>query len=149
MATVVRYEHGMLFCSDLESGRVTCDAFSEKGKEYPSAPELLMVSLGSCIGAVIVTYSDRHGINYEGMEISLDWQLAHHPYRIGRIDVTVQMPGPLTPEQIEILKRVADQCLIHATLLNPPEINLDLHVAEPAPAEGAPGTSTAKEPKSP
>jgi putative redox protein len=127
MATTVRYKHGLEFCADLESGRVTCDAFSDRGKEYPSAPELLMVSLGSCIGAVVLTYSDRHGINYEGMEIDLDWELAHeHPHRIGRIDVKVRMPGPLTPEQIEILKRVADQCLIHNTLLHPPEIRVDL-----------------------
>jgi len=127
MATTVRYRHGLEFCADLESGRVTCDAFSDRGKEYPSAPELLMVSLGSCIGAVVLTYSDRHGITYEGMEIDLDWELAHeHPHRIGRIDVKVRMPGPLTPDQIEILKRVADQCLIHNTLLHPPEIRVDL-----------------------
>jgi putative redox protein len=127
MATTVRYRHGLEFCADLESGRVTCDAFSERGKEYPSAPELLMVSLGSCVGAVVLTYSDRHGIKYEGMEIDLDWELTHeHPHRIGRIDVKVRMPGPLTPEQIEILKRVADQCLIHNTLLHPPEIRVDL-----------------------
>ena len=131
MATTVRYRHGLEFCADLESGRVTCDAFSDRGKEYPSAPELLMVSLGSCIGAVVLTYSDRHGITYEGMEIDLDWELAHeHPHRIGRIDVKVRMPGPLTPDQIEILKRVADQCLIHNTLLHPPEIRVDLEAGK-------------------
>jgi len=131
MATTVRYRHGLEFCADLESGRVTCDAFSDRGKEYPSAPELLMVSLGSCIGAVVLTYSDRHGIKYEGMEIDLDWELAHeHPQRIGRIDVKVRMPGPLTPDQIEILKRVADQCLIHNTLLHPPEIRVDLEAGK-------------------
>ena len=131
MATTVRYRHGLEFCADLESGRVTCDAFSDRGKEYPSAPELLMVSLGSCIGAVVLTYSDRHGITYEGMEIDLDWELAHeHPHRIGRIDVKVRMPGPLTPDQIEILKRVADQCLIHNTLLHAPELRVDLEAGK-------------------
>jgi uncharacterized OsmC-like protein len=132
MATTVRYHHGLYFCADLESGRVTCDAFSHKGKEYPSAPELLMVSLGSCIGAVIITYSDRHEINYQGLAIELDWKLSEeHPHGIGSIDIKVRMPGPLTPEQIEILKRVSDQCLIHRTLTHPPEIRLELVVEKP------------------
>jgi len=131
MATVVRYHHGLEFCADLESGRITCDAFSDKGKEYPSAPELLMVSLGSCIGAVIVTYADRHGIDYEGLEVALDWELAPDPpHRIGRISVVVHMPGPLTHEQIEILTRVANQCLIHNTLLHPPEMTVGLRAAK-------------------
>ena len=131
MATTVRYSHGLYFCSDLESGHVLCDAFSDKGKEYPSAPELLMVSLGSCIGAVLITYADRHSINYEGLEIALDWQVAEHPHRIARIDVAMRMPGPLTEEQMKILERVADQCLIHATLLNPPQIKTTLLVGKP------------------
>jgi len=126
MATTVRYHHGLHFCADLDSGRVTCDAFSDKGREFPSAPELLMVSLGSCIGAVLLTFSDRHGISYEGMEIDLDWEIAEHPHRIGRIHINVRMPGPLPNEQIKTLERVAEHCLIHNTLLNAPEIALKL-----------------------
>ena len=132
MATVVRYHHGLSFCADLESGRVMCDAFAERGKEYPSPPELLMVSLGACIGAVLVTYCDRHGINYEGLQISLDREIAEHPHRIGRINIAVHMPGPLAPQLQETLKRVAEQCLIHNTLQHAPQINLDLRVVEPA-----------------
>jgi uncharacterized OsmC-like protein len=130
MATTVRYHHGLSFCADLEAGRVFCDALSDKGKEYPSAPELLMVSLGSCIGAVLATYADRHALNYQGLEVSLDWQLAEHPHRVGRIDITVHMPGPLTDEQLEVLKRVAETCLIHNTLLHAPEVQLELHPLE-------------------
>ncbi|HUT75255.1 MAG TPA: OsmC family protein [Armatimonadota bacterium] len=131
MATIVRYHHGLHFCADLDSGHVTCDAFSDKGKEYPSAPELLMVSLGGCIGAVLVTYCDRHQINCEGLEIALDWEVAEHPHRIGRIAVEIHMPGPLTAGQIEILERVADQCLIHNTLLHAPEIKTRMLVKQP------------------
>jgi len=73
-----------------------------------------------------LTFSDRHGINYEGMQIDLDWAIAEHPHRIGRIDINVRMPGPLPNEQIKTLERVAEQCLIHNTLLNAPEIALKL-----------------------
>ena len=147
MATTVRYSHGLYFCSDLESGHVLCDAFSDKGKEYPSAPELLMVSLGSCIGAVLLTYADRHNINYEGLEISLDWDIVEHPHRIGRIAIAVHMPGPLTQQQVEILERVAEQCLIHNTLLHAPEIKLDLQVMKPTGAADAPSQRKPKERK--
>jgi uncharacterized OsmC-like protein len=147
MATVVRYHHGFSFCADLEAGRVMCDAVSERGKEYPSPPELLMVSLGSCIGAVLITYSQRHGVSYEGLTVGLDWEAAEHPYRMGRINIVAHMPGPLAPELQETLKRVAVQCLIHNTLQHAPQINLDLHVMEPAPPADRPGPDHAEERK--
>lgn len=124
MSTTVRYHHGLSFCTSTESGQVLCEP--DEGKEYPSAPELLMASLGSCIGSVILYFADRHGIEYQGMEINLDWEQAERPHRIGQIKVEVKMPGPLSEEQQEVLERVAHQCLIHNTLTHPPEIALSL-----------------------
>ena len=124
MATTVRFHHGLSFCTTTESGKLLCEP--DEGKEYPSAPELLMASLGSCIGSVIMYFADRHRIDYQGMEIDLDWEIAEHPHRIGEIRVQVRMPAKLTEEQQETLERVAHQCLIHNTFTHPPQIELTL-----------------------
>ncbi len=124
--TTVEWRHGGHFCAELESGRVTCDESEIIGRQFPSSPELLMVSLGSCIGSVLVVFAERHEINLEGMKIDLHWHLADNPHRIGEIIVSVKIPRPLSAEQKETLTHVAHSCLIHNTLTHSPKIELEL-----------------------
>ena len=128
--TTVVWREGMHFCTQLESGQLMCDESSEVGRAYPSAPELLMASLGSCTGSVLVYFATRHGISLEGMTISLDWQLAEHPHRIGEIDVKVALPETVSEEDVGTLQRVAHSCLIHNTLTHPPRVSLQVSGAE-------------------
>jgi len=124
--TTVLWKEGMHFCTHVESGQLMCDESSLVGKAYPSAPELLMASLGSCIGSVLVYFAERHDINLEGMKIDLTWELAEKPHRIGTIGVAVSFPREFSAEQTATLARVANACLIHNTLTHPPTINLGL-----------------------
>jgi uncharacterized OsmC-like protein len=126
--TTVLWKEGMHFCTEVQSGQLMCDESSEVGKAYPSAPELLMASLGSCIGSVLVYFGERHGIALEGMSIALDWKLAENPHRIGEIAVSVRLPGSVPEDQQRTLERVAHACLIHNTLSHPPRISLHLLV---------------------
>ncbi len=128
--TTVLWKEGMHFCSHVESGQLMCDESSEVGKAYPSAPELLMASLGSCIGSVLVYFSTRHDIDLEGMRIDLDWEMAEKPHRIGEIRIAVRIPRALPQEQVGTLERVAQSCLIHNTLTHPPKIGLELSAAD-------------------
>jgi uncharacterized OsmC-like protein len=97
-----------------------------------------MASLGSCIGSVLVTFSDRHEMDLEGMSIALDWHTADNPYRIGEIDVKISLPRPLSAEHRRMLEHVAGACLIHNTLTHPPDIEVDLTAAP----KGKPGPHT-------
>jgi uncharacterized OsmC-like protein len=124
--TTVLWKEGMHFCTHVDSGQLMCDESSEIGRAYPSAPELLMASLGSCIGSVLVYFSTRHDIDLEGMRITLNWEMAEKPHRIGKIDISVAIPTDLDDEGMATLERVAHTCLIHSTLTHPPEISLDL-----------------------
>lgn len=124
--TTVVWREGMHFCTSTQSGQLMCDESSEIGAAYPSSPELLMASLGSCIGSVLVVFAERHDIPLEGMSIDLDWAVAEHPHRIGQISVAVHVPQPLTKDQERVLARVADECLIHNTLRIPPKMELTL-----------------------
>jgi putative redox protein len=124
--TSVVWKEGMHFCTKVESGELMCDESSEVGKAYPSAPELLMASLGSCIASVLVYFAQRHDIVLEGMRVDLDWEVAEEPHRIGEIDVRVSVPRSLSESERTTLERVAHACLIHNTLTHPPEIALTL-----------------------
>lgn len=124
--TTVVWREGMHFCTKVQSGQLMCDESSEVGAAYPSAPELLMASLGSCVGSVLVYFAQRHEIDLEGMAINLDWTLAENPHRIGSIEVSVEVPHHLSEERQKTLERVAHACLIHNTLTHPPEIALRL-----------------------
>jgi len=124
--TTVLWEQGMHFCTQVESGQLMCDESSEVGRAYPSAPELLMASLGSCVGSVLVYFAERHDIPLEGMRIDMDWAIAENPRRIGRIDVTVSLPAAVPKDQYAALERVAHACLIHNTLTRPPNMSLVL-----------------------
>lgn len=124
--TTVVWRSGMHFCTSTPSGQLMCDESSEIGAAYPSAPELLMASLGSCIGSVLVYFSERHGISLEGMSIDLDWNIVEHPHRIGNIEISVSIPRALSGDEKRVLARVAEECLIHNTLTHPPAIRLSL-----------------------
>jgi len=122
----VMWKEGMHFCTQTQSGQLMCDESSEVGAAYPSAPELLMASLGSCVGSVLVYFSERHGISLEGMTVDLDWKIAEGPHRIGQIDIAVSVPASLSEQERKTLTRVANDCLIHHTLTHPPEMRLEL-----------------------
>ena len=124
--TTVVWRQGMHFCTSTASGKLMCDESSEIGAAYPSSPELLMASLGSCIGSVLVVFAERHRIPLEGMTIELDWKIAEHPHRLGEIEVQVKVPRSLSEEQEQLLARVAENCLIHNTLTHPPKIEFKL-----------------------
>jgi uncharacterized OsmC-like protein len=126
MALTVVWKGGMQFCAETKSGALTCDESSAEGVLGPSAPEMLLASLGSCIASVIVVFGERHGLELEGMSVRLDYKLADNPYRMGEISIAVHLPQRLTEEQRRVLERVADACLIHNTLLHPPKITLHL-----------------------
>ena len=58
MTVTVVWREGMHFCTTTPSGQLMCDESSEVGAAYPSAPELLMGALGSCIGSALVSFAD-------------------------------------------------------------------------------------------
>ena len=58
------------------------------------------------------------------------------PARVGNFSVHVVCPVSLTAGQTEGLMRSVHHCLIHNTLLTPPEIKIELVIAEPALANG-------------
>jgi uncharacterized OsmC-like protein len=95
-------------------------------------PELLLASLGSCAAFYAVQYLKARNLDDCGVEVSVTAEKLKQPARIGNFRIKVSCPVPLSEEQEQGLMRSVHHCLVHNTLLNPPEIKIELTVGEAA-----------------
>jgi uncharacterized OsmC-like protein len=118
---------GLEFRIGVRGHEVACDMSEKEGgrDQGPSPVELLAGSLGACIAMMVQSYCRRH--EYEGdVGVNLTLELADKPKRIGRIVVDVEVPESVPEDKIEVIKRVAQRCPIHETLMSPPAIDIDV-----------------------
>ncbi|HEX3892084.1 MAG TPA: OsmC family protein [Terracidiphilus sp.] len=93
-------------------------------------PELLLASLGSCAAFYAVQYLKTRNLDDHGVEVSVTAEKLKQPARLGNFCIHVACPAFLTEDQTEGLTRSVHHCLVHNTLLNPPEIKIELAVGE-------------------
>ena len=115
---------------------ILCDQPAENGGEDSglTPPELLLASLGSCAAFYAVQYLKTRNLAETGVEVTVTAEKLKQPARVGNFRVHVLCPVSLTEEQTEGLMRSVHHCLVHNTLLTPPEIKIELAIAEPAMA---------------
>jgi uncharacterized OsmC-like protein len=96
-------------------------------------PELMLASLGSCAAFYAVEYlKARKLLGDKPLEVSVVAEKLAKPPRLGNFKIQVMCPGVLTPEQNEGLMRSVHHCLVHNTLLAPPQIAIELRQPEHA-----------------
>ena len=118
------------------SHSILCDQPTENGGEDSAMtpPELMLASLGSCAAFYAVQYLKTRNLAQSGVEVSVTAEKLKQPARLGNFNIHVECPVPLTEEQTEGLMRSVHCCLIHNTLLSPPEIKIELSITETAGA---------------
>ena len=94
-------------------------------------PELLLASLGSCAEFYAVQYLGARNLSTNGVEVTVSAEKLKQPARLGNFRIQVTCPTELTGDQTAGLERSVHHCLIHNTLLSPPEIHIELAVGEP------------------
>lgn len=92
----------------------------------PAPVELLAGSLGACIAMMVQRYCESCGHSDGNVGVSLTYELADHPKRIAGIVVDVELPDGVPEDRREAIRRVAEQCVIHGTLRNPPRLDVDI-----------------------
>lgn len=97
-------------------------------------PELLLASLGSCAAYYALQYLKTRKLADSGVEVSVAADKLRQPARVGNFRIEVLCPVPLTPDQEQGMMRSVHQCLVHNTLLNPPQIDIELKLPQPAAA---------------
>lgn len=92
------------------------DVVSEGGPLSPY--HLLAASLANCTAMTIASWVELSGIDITPLVITVTWQKVEElPKRIAHMEMTLRLPG-LPSERRDALARAADQCPIHATLVN-------------------------------
>ena len=97
-------------------------------------PELMLASLGSCAAFYAVQYLKTRNLTDSGVEVSVTAEKLKGPARLGNFKIRVEYPIVLNEEQTEGLMRSVKHCLIHNTLLAPPQIDIELAANEPTTA---------------
>ena len=128
MDVKVSHVDGVRFAVQARSHVVTSDQPLDHGGEDTgmTPPEFLLASLGSCAAYYAVEYLRTRNLAQTGVEVAVTAETLLKPARLGNFRIRVLSPVPLTPDHREGLVRAVERCLVHNTLLSPPEIKIEL-----------------------
>lgn len=103
---------------------IDCDQPEESGgfDEGMTPPELLLASLGACAGFYAAQYLKKHGLATEGTAVHVSAEKAANPPRMDKFTIKVEAPLELTEDDKRGVEEAVHHCLIHNTLLHPPNI---------------------------
>jgi len=102
----------------------------------PNPYDLLLASLGSCTSMTVALYARRKQWPLESVTVRLRHARIHavdcrdcetHEGMIDRIEVDLELLGPLTEEQRARLLEIAGKCPVHRTLTS--EIDVRTHLS--------------------
>lgn len=115
---------------DVTSGThtlVTDQPVEDGGGDAGMSPvELFVGSLGSCVAYFVGRYCARHQIPCEGFTVDVEWSSAEQPHRVGVVELRVNLPSTVMPEQREKLLKVAHGCTVHQSLAVPPKVDINM-----------------------
>jgi uncharacterized OsmC-like protein len=110
------------------------------GDAGPDPYDYLLASLGVCTSMTVGLYARRHQFPLENITVFLSHSRIHamdceecvtKEGMLDRIDVEIELTGPLTAEQHAKLMEIAAKCPVHRTLTS--EINIRLRAADESP----------------
>jgi putative redox protein len=110
-------------------------------------PEFLLASLATCAGYYAAEYLRTRSLPLNGLEVHVNADKELNPARLGKFDIEVTAPGAGGEERHrEGVLRAVRRCLIHNTLLRPPEIAVHLLGSESEVHDGAGSRTCAETP---
>jgi len=92
----------------------------------PTPPELFVASLGTCIGVYATSYLRTANLNSEGVTIDIDWEFGPNKKKISKILISINVPNADLGQRKKALLAAAEKCLLHNTLREHPDINIDI-----------------------
>ena len=96
--------------------------------EGMTPPELMLASLGSCAGFYAAAYLRKHKLAETGTRVRVTAEKAKNPARLENFRIEIETPVELTEAHRKGVEDAVHHCLIHNTLLHPPQITLDVKV---------------------
>ena len=107
---------------------IPCDQPQENGgyDEGMTPPELLLASLGSCAGFYAAQYLRKYKLATEGTRVRVTAEKVKDPARMENFRIEIETPIDLSEQHRAGVERAVHHCLIHNTLLHPPQIALNV-----------------------
>jgi len=107
---------------------IACDQPPENGgfDEAMTPPELLLAALGSCAGFYAVQYLRKQKLADAGTRVRVAAEKLKNPARIDNFCIEVETPVELSDEHRKGVEEAVHHCLIHNTLLHPPQIAIEV-----------------------
>jgi uncharacterized OsmC-like protein len=118
---------------------IDCDQPIESGGEDEgmTPPELLLASLGSCVGYYAAQYLRNHKLATEGTRVQVTAEKLKNPARLDNFQVHVEAPVDLSEEHMLGVNQAAHKCLIHSTLMSTPTVQIHVTSGALEDAEAA------------
>jgi uncharacterized OsmC-like protein len=107
---------------------VVSDQPKENGgfDEGMTPPELFLASLGTCAAFYAAQYLRKHQLAAEGTRVRVTAAKEKNPARLDHFQIEVDVPATLDDRHRAGVEDAVHHCLIHNTLLNPPDIRIEL-----------------------
>ena len=125
----IKYEKGLCFSIQVRGHRFLMDMPKDsKGEDQGPAPaDYLTAALGGCMGMHMALYCRTAGLQTEGMEMNLVYNIVEEQgrRRIETVTVDVHLPENPGPRGNAVL-RAAENCIVRNTLEKAPEIDIAL-----------------------
>jgi uncharacterized OsmC-like protein len=138
MQATVQYLDGVKFEVTARGHRVVCDQpLDNSGTDAGmSPPEFLLASLGTCAAFYAVQYLRARSLPVAGLTVGVNAEKALGPARLVSFRIEIHVPGLADERHKEGVLRAAKACLIHNTLMAPPQIELVVKTEEAALTAG-------------
>jgi len=128
MKLTVQHQAGPRFRAEYEGHVVTVDQPEEVGGtgKGMGPVALFMAAMGSCIGTFVYTFAAQRGIEHDGFRVEVEWEYAENPKRVAEANAKIIWPSKVPEKYRSGLIKAAEQCVIHKTLHQTPELGVEL-----------------------
>ncbi len=131
MEVLVEHLGAVQFEIKARQHKIACDQPPENGgfDEGMTPPELLLASLGSCVGFYAAQYLKKYKLASEGTRVRVTADKVTDPARMDNFRIEVEIPSAVGDQHRNGIEEAINHCLIHNTLLHPPKIALEMKTA--------------------
>ncbi len=126
MEMIIEFLGGAKINATFQDTVIETDQSVKSGGEG-SAPEPYMHflgSIGTCAGIYVLRFMEARQIPTEGVRLIQKMAWNEKGTRLEKIQIEIQVPPEFPEKYHSALVRVADQCAVKKTILDPPEFEV-------------------------
>jgi ribosomal protein S12 methylthiotransferase accessory factor len=98
----------------------------------PSPFEHFLASIGTCAGIFVLGFCQKRDIPTEGITLTqrMEYVPADKGMKLGNILININLPAGFPEKYRDAIVRVADQCAVKKTIMEPPEFEVTTSVSQ-------------------